>query len=345
MPKVHMQFYFLIFITMEIIKFEDTEVKIDYDSKWREDIWLTQDWMARLFKKDRTAISKHVTKIYKDKEVWKDTCRETEKKYTEGKNKWNTYKVNEYNLDVILSIWFKVNWKIWVKFRRWANQVLWQYLTQGYVVNEKVMLERWMGEIVTLLNNCKKTLIEFNNWHSSEMDEVIWIIEKYAWTFTDLQNYDSKNFTLSWSQKEVKYILTSDDAFKFIDEFKKRLIAKWEATIMFGQEKSKWVLSSIIHTIFNWFFWQDAYEYLEEKASQLLYLLVKDHPFTDWNKRIATFLFVTFLEKNNFMHKKNWTQKLSRDALTFLALLIAQSQPSDRDVLVKLLVSVLRDSR
>lgn len=328
---------------MELIKFwkEWFQVKVDKWINWKEDIWLDVNTMASIFEIDYTVVWRHIKNIYKNKEVWPHTYKEYDVITEKNGKKYKTKK-REYNLDVILSVWYRVNGKKWTEFRVWANNILNKYLINGYVINERAMLDKWMHEVVSLLNNCQQTLKDTKNWRTDELEEVLDIIKKYWETFTSLQNYDSNNFKLEWTEKKVKYIMDYNDAIKYIDILKKHLIEKWEATVMFWHEKQKGVLSWILWNIFASFFGSDAYEYLEEKASQLLYLIVKDHPFTDWNKRLASYLFVMFLKKNDFLYKKDWTMKISEEALAFLTVMIAQSKKEERDSMVKMLINTIR---
>ena len=328
---------------MEIIKFWAQWIEVlVWNWSWENpDVWLETDWMSELFERDRTVIWKHIKTIYKEWEVWNDSFRE-EIVTTHKNGKAYKTKKKYYNLDVILSVWYKINGKRWTEFRKWANDVLGKYLKKGYIISDKLMLEAWMSEVISLIWNAQRHLIEDTSSSADDISEILGIIKDYWYSFSTLQNYDERNFTLEWEEKNTKYTLEYWISMKIIWLLRDELIKKGEATELFGQEKTPGSLESILGNVFNSFSWGDAYPSLEEKAAQLLYFIIKDHPFNDGNKRTASFLFSVFLQKNDFHLKLNWERKINDNALAILVLLIAESDPKEREIYIKLLVNILR---
>jgi len=319
------------------------EVMIKKSNDWKEDIWLNNNEIALLFEKDSSNIAKHIKKIYND---WELDKNQTSAIFAKVQNEWwkQVKRSKEiYNLDIILSVWYKVNWKKWWEFRKWANQVLWQYLKKWYVVNEKVMLSKWVDEIVWLLDNAQLILKRGQSWRTDEFEEILGVIKDYSYSFKTLQDYDEDKLSLEWKETgELKYRLEYESALKYIAELKKVLMKKWEATELFGQEKTHQSLWWIIWNIFNCFSWGEPYPSLEEKASHLLYFIIKNHPFNDWNKRIWSFLFQSFIKLNKFDRKENWEKKINDTTLVAIALMIAESDPKQKDTMTKLVVNLLR---
>lgn len=327
----------------KIVKFGNSlEVIIKKNNKWFEDVWLNTEDIAKLFWRDRTVITRHINKIYKEKEVDNDTYIEKEIVTLKNWKKYRTTK-KEYNLDVILSVWYKVNWKKWNEFRKWANQVLGSYLTKGYVVNERVITSKAVDEISWILANVQWMLKKWQLWQTDEFNEILEVIKDYWYSFKMLQDYDDDKLSLKgWETWELKYRMDYDSAIKYVAQLKKELIKKWEATELFGQEKTHQSLWGILWNIFNWFFWIEPYPSLEEKASHLLYFVIKNHPFNDGNKRIWSFLFQVFLKMNNFDKKMNWEKKINDNTLVAIALMIAESDPKQKQTMTKLVTNLLR---
>jgi prophage maintenance system killer protein len=330
----------------KLIKFQENwislDIKIDKDISWKEDIWLKTNDIANLFWKDNTVITRHINNIFKNEEVPSNSFKDISVITEKNGRKWKK-KTKEYNLDVILSVWYKVNWQMGTKFRRWANQTLWQYLKKWYVVNEKVILAKWVDEITWLLNSAQWMLQRWQSGQVNEFNEVLNIIKDYSYSFKTLQDYDEDKLSLKWDETgELKYILEYNNAIKYIQELKNALIKKGEATELFWQEKTHQSLWWIIWNIFNWFFGIEAYPSLEAKASHLLYFIIKNHPFNDWNKRIGAFIFQTFIKMNNFDRKSDWEKKINDTTLVAIALMIAESDPKQKETMTKLVINMLK---
>lgn len=309
----------------------EIQVKLEKDT-----VWLDAHLIARLFDVNRPAIVKHIDNIYKTKELDKKaTCSILEQVAADGKIR----KMNLYNLDAIISVGYRVNSKHATQFRIWATKTLKQHLIKGYTINEKRLLQaqgqlnELKGAIDFLREKAKHKLL------AGQEREILNLLANYSRTLTILEQYDKEKLVLLRKTKG-KFILTYKDASKIISELKKELVAKKEASDLFGQEygdKFKGILGNITQT----FGGKELYPSLEEKAAHLLYFIIKDHPFADGNKRTGSFLFVYFLDRNNFLYKKNGEKKINDNALTALALLIAISDPKEKDKLVKIITNLL----
>ncbi|GAB6283423.1 MAG: RhuM family protein [Ignavibacterium sp.] len=309
----------------------EIQVKLEKDS-----VWLDAHLIARLFDVNRPAIVKHINNIYKTGELDKhSTCSILEQVAADGKAR----KMNLYNLDMIISIGYRVNSKKATQFRIWATKTLKEHLVKGYTINEKRLLqaknqlEELQGAISFLQEKSKNVLL------ADQKQEILNLLSSYSKTLTLLEQYDKEMLTIVKKAKG-EFVLKYDDAQKIIEKIKKDLITKKEASELFGQEadeKFKAILGNLYQTLSG----KELYSSLEEKAAHLLYFTIKDHPFVDGNKRIASFLFVYFLDKNNYLYSKTREKKINDNALTALALLIAISNPGERDKLIKIITNFL----
>ena len=309
----------------------DIQVKLE-----KETVWLDARLIASLFDVNRPAIVKHIENIYKTKELNKKaTCSILEQVAADGKIR----KINLYNLDAIISIGYRVNSKRATQFRIWATKTLKQHLIKGYTINKKRLLQakdklnELKSAIDFLREKAKHKLL------AGQEQEILSLLANYSKTLTLLEQYDKEKLVLLRKTKG-KFILTYKNASKIVSELKKELTDKKEASDLFGQEygdKFKGILGNIMQT----FGGKELYSSLEEKAAHLLYFIIKDHPFADGNKRTGSFLFVYFLDKNNFLYKKNGERKINDNTLTALALLTAISDPKEKDKLVKIITNLL----
>lgn len=317
-----------------------TEIQVKFD---KESIWLTQEQISVLFWVDRTVITRHINNIFKSWELEKEqVCAKNAHttKHWALKGKTQTKIINFYNLDMIISVWYKVNSKQATDFRIWATSILKDYLVKWYSINQKRLEEKWYKELENTLSLFKKAL---KSWNLSQ-EEAIWlldIITNYTNTWLLLQNYDENNLLESWKTKILDYKLESDEALLSLMELKENLISKNEATDLFAKQREKEVLKWIFWNIYQTFWWIDLYNSVEEKAANLLYFIVKDHPFFDWNKRSGAFLFILFLAKNHILFDKDWNKKINDRALVAITLLIAESNPKDKDIMIKLLINLI----
>lgn len=308
-----------------------TEVHVKFEN---ETVWLTQADMQTLFWRDQSVISRHINNIFKEKELDK----ESNMHFLHIAN--SDKPVAFYNLDVIISVWYRVNSKQATNFRIWATSVLKDYLVNWYTINQNRLQEKWLNDLEKTLKLFKNTL---KSWNLSQ-DEAIWlldIITKYTNTWLLLQKYDENSLIKSWKTKDTNYKLEASEATESLAELKQTLMSRWEATNLFANPRSENVLEWIFWNIYQTFDWIDVYESLEEKAANLLYFIVKNHPFSDGNKRSWAFLFILFLAKNKILFDEFWERKINDRALVAITLLIAESNPKDKSIMVELVLNLI----
>jgi len=293
----------------------------------QETIWASLDKIAKLFNRDKSGISRHIKNIFKSGELdEKSVVAKIATTASDGK----TYQVEYFNLDMILSIGYRVDSKEATQFRKWATSVLKKYLTDGYAINETKITQT-----KTILNNLKQTIEFLSAKEIEDKNEILNLLQTYTKTLSLLEKYDKSSIE-ELDGKKTEYRLTYEETKSVIENLKNELTKKSEATELFGNEKAN-ELQGIIANLYQTFGGVELYPSIEDKASHLLYLIIKDHPFSDGNKRSASFLFVYFLQKCNYLYKENGEKKINDNALTTLALLIAQSKPSEKEILIKLI--------
>src|SRR3989339_1056876 len=304
-------------------------------------IFLTQQQVGALFNVQKAAISKHVKNIFDSGELdKKSTVSISETVQIEGKRAVKR-KVEYYNLDLILSIGYRVNSANATKFRQWATKTLRQYVLKGYAINEKRLLEaqnkfhELQAAVLFLQKQSKKELL-----HGQET-EILNLLADYSKTLSLLEQYDKGKLADKKGQKS-RFIFRYDDGLRVITELKKELVSRKEAGDLFGQERSG-IFEGIIKGLYQTFAKKELYLTIEDKAAHLLYLIIKDHPFTDGNKRTAAFLFVYFLDKCDFLFKKSGERKINDNALVALALLVAESDPKDKEVMIKIIKNLITE--
>ena len=244
-----------------------------------------------------------------------------------------------YNLDIIISVGYRVKSLRGTQFRIWATKTLKDHLVKGYTINEKRLLQsqnqlkELQGAITFLQEKSKNELL------TGQEHEILSLLANYSKTLTLLEQYDKEKISLV-NKTKAKFTLKYDDAIAIIEKIKKELIAKKEASKLFGQESEE-KFKAILGNIYQTFGGQELYPSLEEKAAHLLYFTIKDHPFVDGNKRIASFLFIYFLDKNNYLYRANGEKKINDNNLITLALLIAISPPDEKEKLIKIITNLL----
>ena len=310
------------------------EVKFEHET-----IWLSQSQIADLFQRDRTVITKHINNIFKEGEldevvVCANFAHTTKHGAIEGKTQDAITKC--YNLDVIISVGYRVNSKQGTQFRQWATQRLKEYLVKGYAINQKRLDQ--LQQTIELIQKTGKT----DELNISEAKGLLDIITNYTQSFVTLNKFDSNNLPLEKLNEHITYEIKYEEADAAITELKKQLIAKNEATNLFGNQKDK-SFSGILGNIIQSFGGDYVYKSVEEQAAHLLYFVIKNHPFSDGNKRIGAFMFVWFLEKNKHRFKKNGEVKINDNGLVALALLVAQSNPADKELMVKLIINLINN--
>ncbi len=321
-----------------IIIYQSPEGKTSIEVKLEDEtVWLNLNQMASLFERDKSVISRHISNIFKEGELEKaSTVANFATVQTEGKRKI-VRNIEYYNLDVIISVGYRVKSKRGTQFRIWANQILKDYLIRGYVINQKRLekqLEQFneLKETIKILGNT----IERKILSDEETKGLLKIITDYSYALDMLDRYDNQSLKIENTTQKSIYKLTYDEVKKQIEIVRKTFkTSKW-----FGQEKDN-SLKSSIETIYQTFDGKDLYPSIEEKAANLLYLLVKNHPFTDGNKRIAATIFLYFLEKNGLLYSVDKNKKIPDNALVALTLMIAVSKPEEKDTMIKVTVNLI----
>ena len=306
-----------------------------------ETVWLTQAQMAELFDRDRDTISEHIQTVYKMAELSQNrTTRKFRVVQIEGKREIER-EVEHYNLDMIISVGYRVNSIRGTQFRIWATQRLRDYLLKGYLINEKRLKEnehlklKELQQAVGLMQQALQT----KRLEGYER-ELLNIITDYTNTWITLNEYDSGDLKLDQVNLKSAQHLDYDEIKKSITRFKARLMKDEEASDLFGSEVAN-KLSSVIASTQQSFGGKDLYPSLDEKAAHLLYFAVKDHPFVDGNKRIGALLFILFLVNNNYLINKKGERKINEAALTALTLLVAESKPVQKEVMIKVIVNLI----
>lgn len=303
-----------------------------------ESVWMSQSQITALFQTDRTSVGRHIRNILKSAELEENSvCAKIAHTAADGK----TYQVQYYNLDLIISIGYRVNSSRATQFRIWATQRLREYLLKGYTVNEKRLKDEHNSQLKELQQTVKlfQNVIEARRTEGYEK-EFLNIIVDYANTWTVLQQYDEGKLEITDVSKKTSRPLDHEEIQKSIAQFKQRLAAKKEASALFGQEVGG-KLEAVLGSIYQTFGQKELYPSLEEKASHLLYFAIKDHPFVDGNKRIGCLLFLLFLIENNYLNNKKGERKVNDTALVALALLIAESKPVQKEPMIKLIVNLI----
>ena len=320
---------------IEIYKIHEGEIVFRVDAD-KETIWTTQEQLSGLFGVDRTVIGRHLRNIFRDGELNENSvCAKIAHTATDGK----TYQVKMYNLDAIISVGYRVNSKKATDFRIWATKVLHHYVVDGVAVNERRLKEldsKKLHEIEGALGIVKR-LVAASNLSADEASGVLEVITKYSPSFKALKEYDEGHIVFNKGKKTAKTI-TVENGLEIIRELKKKV----KGDELFGKLRGD-AFASSLGAIVQTYDGKDVYPSVSEKAANLLYLIIKDHPFYDGNKRIGALLFVVFLTINDYHLTKNGETKISDRALTALALLIAESNPKEKGLLIALICKLLEN--
>jgi prophage maintenance system killer protein len=311
-----------------------TEVKVRFE---QETVWLDAHMIASLFTVNRPAIVKHIQNIYKSEELLEvSTCSILEQVAADGKLR----KMKLYNLDIILSVGYRVNSKSATQFRQWATQRLKDYLVQGYAINEK-RLQEASGKFQDLKNAVKLAANAGNieNLSSIEAKGILGVIEKYAYALETLDKYDHQKLTIETLSSEEKI-----NELHYVEAIRQIMIWRdfQKAGNLFGNEKDESFKSSL-ETIYQTYDGADLYPSMEEKAANLLYFVVKNHSFSDGNKRIAAGLFVYFLDMNNKLLNEFGNKRIGDNALVAITIMIAESKSDEKDIMTKLVVNLINN--
>lgn len=307
----------------EIILFENQEIKLEVNMK-DETVWLTQAQMAELFDKDKNTINEHINNIFKEGELDEETSTGISGQSSGGR------KPKIYNLDVIISVGYRVKSKNGIIFRKWANKVLKEYLIKGYSINQKRL--EYLEKTVKLIDIAGRIDEELKG---SEAQGIIKVINNYSSALNLLDDYDHKTLSKpkgTINDKQIEY----EECMDIISKLRFNSDSN-----LFALERNKG-LQSIIGNIYQSFDGQDVYQSIEEKAANFLYLIIKNHTFIDGNKRIGATLFIYFLDYYNILYKNN-VRVIDNNTLVALTLLIAQSNPKEKSILIDLVMNFLNE--
>ena len=311
----------------------ELEVRLD-----GETVWLTQKQMGELFGKDSDTIGVHLSNIFKEKELSKKSTTEDSSVVQREGGRKVTRKVRHYNLDAILSVGYRVNSKRGTQFRIWATNVLRQHLVEGYTLDE-----RRLGAEVSRLRELRSAVEVIGRVLSQravtgvEAEGLLAVIADYSLALRLLDQYDHQQLRVRGTTQEERFVLTLDAA---RDAIARMAAAMADASSLFGREKDKG-LDSAIGAVYQTFDGRDLYPSLEEKAAHLLYFVVKNHAFVDGNKRIGASLFLWFLDANGLLYRKDGSKRLPDNALVALTLLIAESQPAEKETICAVIVNLI----
>ncbi|WAD25224.1 virulence protein RhuM/Fic/DOC family protein [Pseudomonadaceae bacterium T75] len=316
----------------------DQAVEVRLDAA-RDTVWLTQEQMTAIFDVQKAAISKHLKNIYQDGELEREgTVSKMETVRAEGKRQV-VRQIEHYNLDTIISVGYRVNSRRAVSFRRWATRILREHLTQGWTLNQQ-RFETNARELEAALALVRKAA------QSPALDTqsgrgLVDIVSRYAQTFLLLQRYDEGLLTEPDAQPGGT-LPTPDEARAALDKLKRELMARGEATDLFARDRGDG-LASLLGNLDQTVFGEPAYPSVEAKAAHLLYFVIKNHPFSDGNKRSAAFLFVDFLYRNGRLLAANGEPVINDVGLAALTLLVAESDPANKDVMIRLVMNMLAE--
>ena len=306
----------------------DNQTQIDVRLE-NETVWLTTQQMAMLFDREESNIRRHVINVFKEGELKKEN--NVHFLHVNGVKK----PVPFYNLDVIISVGYRVKSQRGVQFRQWANRVLKQYLIKGYAINERLRHEQ-ISELRQLVQVVSRTLQHREQENTIETQDLLDVVVDYTYALDTLDNYDYERLTIDKTTKVAAFHATYENAMEQIQ----RLRDKFGASVLFGNEKDDSFKSSI-GQIYQTFGGEELYPSVEEKAAMLLYLVTKNHSFSDGNKRIAATLFLWFLNNNKILYNSDGSKRIADSTLVALTLMIAESKTEEKDVMLKVVVNLI----
>lgn len=298
-----------------------------------ETVWLTQAQMAELFQKDQSVIARHITNVFKEGELDRESNMQI------VHNTLSKYKPTSlYNLDVIISVGYRVKSKRGTDFRIWARGILKQYLVKGYAVNERMRREQ-ISELRQLVSMLGRTIQNQPLISTDETSALFEVVTDYTYALDTLDDYDYQHLTISQTTQEELFHATYENAMEQIVKLRNR----FGSSTLFGNEKDESFKSSI-GQIYQTFGGEELYPSIEEKAAMLLYLVTKNHSFSDGNKRIAATLFLWFLNENRILYRPDGSKRLPDNTLVALTLMIAESRPDEKDIMVKVVVNLINQN-
>lgn len=317
--------------TGEIILYTTSDGATALDVRLEQDtIWINRQQMAELFDRDIKTIGKHINNALK--EELKDVS--VVAKFATTANDGKTYQVEHYNIEMITSVGYRVKSQRGTQFRIWANKILKEYLIKGYAVKENIKLEQYedLKQTIKVLAN----VLDHKTLEYSEATGLLRVVTDYAYALDTLDRYDYQKLEIENTTNKEQFKATYDNAMAAIDELRE----KFGGSSLFGNEKDQSFKGSI-GAIYQTFGEQDLYPSIEEKAAMLLYLVTKNHSFSDGNKRIAAFLFLWFMERNGILYHPDGTKRIGNNTLVALTLMIAESRTEEMDIMVKVIVNLI----
>ena len=323
----------------EIVIYQAEDGKTALEVNLREEtVWLSQTQIGHLFGKNKRTVSEHIQNIFKEGELKENSVvRNFRTTARDGK----TYDVTYYNLDVIISVGYRVKSQRGTQFRIWATQVLKDHILKGYTLNEKRLREQnarlmELQESVNFLGR----IIEGRELKRDEAEGLLHVITDYSYALSLLDQYDHQQLKIRHTTEKEHFVINYEAARKAIDKLGDQSRRKGQPAGLFGREKDESFKSSI-GAIYQTFGGKELYHSIEEKAAHLLYFVVKNHSFIDGNKRIGAFLFIWFLDTNGILYTKDGRKRIGDNALVALTLMIAESKPRDKDIIIKVIVNLI----
>ena len=318
------------------------EVKLDGDM-----VWLTRQQIATLFGRDYKTISKHINNALKEELADEVVVAKFENTTQHGaiEGKTQTHELEYFNLEMVTSVGYRVKSSRGVQFRKWANKILKDYLVKGYAVNERIRKEQ-IGELRQLVGMLGRTIQNQPLLSTDETNALFEVVTDYSYALDTLDNYDYERLTINKTTKDEPFHATYENAMEAIDRLREKFFAKQSGkaerggSSLFGNEKDDSFKSSI-GQIYQTFGGEELYPSVEEKAAMLLYLVTKNHSFSDGNKRIAATLFLWFLNNNRILYRPDGSKRIADNTLVALTLMIAESRTEEKDVMVKVVVNLI----
>ncbi|MEK6477092.1 virulence protein RhuM/Fic/DOC family protein [Catalinimonas sp. 4WD22] len=319
---------------IEIFATEDGSTEIQVRLQ-QDTAWLSLNQMTELFDRDKSVISRHLANVFKEGELKRNSVVA---KFATTAADGKTYQVEYFNLDVIISVGYRVKSKRGTQFRIWASNVLRQYLVQGYALNQKRLLEQQQAQMNKLQQAIRmiSEMPERTELSTDEAASILKVLQEYSYALDILDQYDHQSVEVRHIQPQETYRLTYSEARKQIDRWRDH----YGAGKLFGNEKDESFKSSI-DTIYQTFDGMDLYPSVEEKAAHLLYFIVKNHSFSDGNKRIAAGIFVWFLDKNRMLYRTDKSKRIADNALVALTLMIAESKADEKELIINVVVNLI----
>ncbi len=308
------------------------EVNLDIET-----VWLTQQQMQVLFGKNKRTISEHISNVFKEGELDKEaTVRNFRTVQFEGNRDVNR-NLAHYNLDVVISVGYRVKSKTGTQFRIWANKILKEYITKGYVLNKKLLNEaasqlQELKQAISLIGN----VVSEHPLSNEEAKGLLHVITDYAYALDILDQYDHQKLAINNTHDSELFRINYSEALHAIDKLRQQ----FGGSKLFGREKDESFQGSLA-AIYQTFNGEDLYPSIEEKAAHLLYFITKNHSFSDGNKRIAAFIFIWFMDQNKMLYTKEGSKRIADNALVALTLLIAESKAENKDMIVRVIINLI----